>query len=121
MSSNRRAERRRQQRARHAANVDVVLPGDYAVTVGWCSGVDDLDEARAKLHDSLIAMMGDQRSGPVEWRWWEGQAAHRNLDRLAAAAASADQPIRDHYRRVRAHLREWGGIVVVAMAPGDPA
>lgn len=86
--------------------------------VGWCASEADLTDAREALHDALIKLMGDQRTGSVFWVWREGQHAHELLNQVAVDERS--QEILDHYRRVRAHLREYGGFVVIAMAPGNP-
>lgn len=102
----------RQRRRAHEA--------DYGVMVGWCKTEAELDEARRLLHDGVIDMMGARRRGAVTWRWETGDDADQLLAKLVQGTATGDQAILSHYRRVRAHLREYGGIVVVAMAPGVP-
>lgn len=39
---------------------------------------------------------------------------------MSSASGAGEQAVLDSYRRVRAHLREYGGWVVVAMAEGEP-
>lgn len=84
---------------------------------GWCLDETDLPDARRKLHDALVGFMGDKRTGPVTWRWWSDSEAVDQLRKMRAGGiprgADADQE-----RRVAACLREYGGYLVVAMAPG---
>lgn len=118
-----RAERRRlarleAKRARADECGRIVPEGDYAITAGWFGTLADLEKAKRQSHDILVEMMGDRRSGPVHWRWWEsGDGADEALRVLSEAAAPHEL---DHYRRVRAHLREYGGFVIVALAKGQP-
>lgn len=111
-----RAERRRleraQRRTHHAPDPDA----DYLTIAGWFQSLDDLKEAKRLSHDNVVDALGDRRTGPVQWRYATGPDAHRLLDQVAAGPKSDE--LGDHYRRLRAHLREWGGYIIVAMARG---
>ena len=85
------------------------------VVAGWCETEADLLECRQATHDTLIQMMGALRVGGVTWRQVTGQDAYDTLDLLSK---DASRELLDYYRSVRAHLRERGGWVVVATAPG---
>lgn len=87
-----------------------------AIVAAWCQGDDDLPEARQQTHDKLCALMGDTRTSGVQWLWYRDEHATEALDRLQL---EDDPPeLSDYYRRIRAHLREYGGYLVVAMAEG---
>lgn len=79
----------------------------------------DLPEARQRTHDALIGLMGDGRTGPIEWRQAKGAAATAILD--IAARDPVTPELADYYRRVRAMVRENGGWLVMALAPGNMA
>lgn len=86
----------------------------FSVMVGWARSYDDLDLCQTQLHDKLIAMLGPKRRGPVTWIWRGGDQALALLDTLDR---DDDEPeLREHYARVRSHLEEHGGLVVVAKA-----
>lgn len=87
------------------------------VLIGWAHTEADLPEARQATHDQLISLMGAGRTGGVTWRQATGTDA---LSMLAAAAVDTpiDSELFDHYRRLRAMLREYGGWLVLASAPG---
>lgn len=105
---NGRAAKRARRAERHS---------DVACLLAWCATEDDLAEARRRTHDALIEMMGPARTGGVTWRWWKGERAREVVE---VALADPDQPadLAAYYRQVLAHLREYGGYVVVASAPG---
>lgn len=111
----RRAEMRRHRRAvlrsqRHPWPADAIV----AVLAAWAATEADLPECRKRAHDQLIELMGDHPRGPVRWTWHTGDEAHLVLDQMVRTETSA--ALLDHYRRLRAHLREWGGYLVLAMA-----
>lgn len=111
-----RAERRRQERAqRRPARHD---DQDYGVQPGWCATLDDLEDAKSASHDLLIASMGARRTGPVEWRWWTGDEARRRLSTLWEGWENPTAYEADVLRRIGAHLREYGGYLIIAMAKG---
>jgi hypothetical protein len=41
---------------------------------------DDLEEVKRQLHDAIIEQLGDNRTGPVSWRWWPAPVGLRILD-----------------------------------------
>lgn len=87
--------------------------------VGWCAAEEDLPDARQGTHDALLKVMGDRRTGGVTWRHYTGDQANEVLDRLVVDEKRPE--LSDHYRRLRALLREYGGWLVVATAPGRPS
>lgn len=91
---------------------------DVATLVGWCADEEHLTEARGATHDALIDLMGDRRRGAVGWKWKTGQEARDLLNEFTTNETS--QPLLDHYRHLRGMLREYGGWIVVAYAPGVP-
>jgi hypothetical protein len=111
-----RAERRRQ--ARRDAKQRCAVPANHGVLVGWAATEADLPEARQITHDKLIALMGDRRTGGVEWRTVVGAQAEQALGTLQVGASPT---LADHYRRLGGMLREYGGFLVVASAAGRPA
>jgi hypothetical protein len=120
MGSIARAHARKQARtlAKHpTARLPVRLDpeANYGVVAGWCATDADLPEARKDTHDQLIALMGDNRAGPVQWQWWEGRDATETLE--AMKADTTDFELSELYRRMSGLLREQGGILLVAMAP----
>lgn len=111
-----RAEHRRRERAR---GPEPFRPDDdVAVVPAWAATEADLPEARRRAHDTLLALLGERRRGPVHWSWWSGADAFQALRVLAEDTPTAEHA--DNYRRLRAHLREYGGYLVVAMAKGQP-
>lgn len=86
-----------------------------AEMVGWCATEADIVNARKATHDALIAAVGDRRNGPVAWREATGADALALLNEIAV-----DPPSEEHgnyYRQLRGKLREFGGYIVVALAP----
>lgn len=111
-----RARHRREARA--AARPQQFVPdADYATVPAWCATEDDLPDTRQATHDTLIALMGDKRTGGVKWLWWTGAEAERALGIMRQGAVGEHA---DNYRRCAGHLREYGGYLVVAMAQGSP-
>jgi hypothetical protein len=113
-----RAERRRHERAqRKRRHVPGALNPDaeYGVVAGWFQDMTDLDEAKQRAHDILLNLMGDQRTGPVQWVWFTGDEATDALRTLRQGAVGEHA---DHYRRIGGHLREYGGYLLVTMAEG---
>lgn len=108
-----RAERRRQARA--AARTTCTISADHGVVPAWCATEDDLETTRQQTHDILVQLMGDRRVGRVSWRWWTGPAAEQSLGILGQGATGENA---EYYRQIGAHLRQYGGFLVVAMAPG---
>ena len=107
-----RQQRRKAQRRQHHHNAQ-----HHGVMVAWAASEADLPEARQQTHDRLIATMGDQRRGGVTWRQTTGDQA---VETMAMLTEGATCELADYYRRIRAMLREHGGWVVVASAPGEP-
>lgn len=119
MSSNARAERRRSERAQKKRH-HVHPEGDYGTQPGWFATLDDLEEAKKLSHDLLIASMGDRRTGGVQWRYWTGDDATRVLRDYTTTGGPWKADEWDILRRIRAHLREYGGYLIIAMAEGTP-
>jgi hypothetical protein len=109
MSKAARILHRQQRRTRHSADEHIVI------VVGWCLTEDDLAEVRKGIHDALIKLMGDRRTGGVSWRQYTGSDATEVLVRLKEGAGRDEL---EHYRRCSALLREYGGWLVAASAPG---
>lgn len=112
----RKAKARNRERAKAAAALADV-DKDVGVLVAWCRGPEDLEDAKQQTHDGLIALMGDRRTGGVQWRICEGREQGEEALRVLRHGCT-DQALLDLYRRHGAHLREWGGYLVVAMAEG---
>lgn len=114
-----RAERRRQERAerKQTARIRVNADGDYyGVQTAWFHTLADLEEAKKASHDALIEQMGDQRIGPVQWRWWTGDDAFAQLAVMRRGPLDPEQA--DYYRAIGEHLTKWGGYLIVAAAEG---
>lgn len=86
---------------------------------GWCAE-DNLEEGKRQTHDSLIKLMGAQRTGGVRWHISQLPEANGHLDDLISAEGTSTD-LFEYYREIRAHLREYGGHLVIAMAAGRPA
>lgn len=89
---------------------------NYATVLAWAASEAELPQARQQTHDMLIAGLGARRRSGVQWRWWTGEEAYSVLDQHLAGPT--DQAA--HYRRLRALLREHGGLLVMALAEGKP-
>lgn len=118
MSSNARAAARREARA--AARR---LPDDVGLIIGWAPDEAALPEARQKTHDALIMAMGPLRlgGGGVSWRQVTGDSASEVLSSMTREEYEEHggrAEYLDNFRRLRAHLREYGGWLVIATAPG---
>jgi len=92
---------------------------DVAVQICWCAD-DRVEEAKQQTHDMVIERLGDRRTGAVTWIVAQSvDDAHKIVDDLVDPAHG---PMSDaeanYYRQCRAHLREYGGTIVVAVAPG---
>lgn len=115
MGSLARSHRRRQART-------LRLPDRwYGTAAGWCATEDDLPEARKQTHDTLISLMAERRVGAVQWRWWTGHEASEALRLLSSDVEGHYGQITEHaayYDQIAALLRDHGGFLVVAMAPG---
>lgn len=99
----------------HVAGLDP--DAEYGVIPAWCAH-DAIDEAKQRTHDTLIQLMGPTRAGAVHWRISSTIAdAHEMLDVLVPDSAPE---FLDVIRQIRGHLREYGGHVVIALAPGHP-
>lgn len=124
MGSIARARARKTARvlAKHpSARLPVQIDPDqpYGIVTGWCQDEDALPETRRDTHDRLVKLMGDQRTGGVQWQWWEGDAATETLEGMKID--TTDPSLSDMYRRISGLLRERGGLLVIAMAPGRTA
>lgn len=130
MTSGRRtkANRRQPRLVGHPAHMRRAQPGErrrwdglpldeMAVQAGWCATEAELTEARRATHDSLIAQLGPARRGGVSWMFETGEQAVALLDEVAKDPPSSVHA--DYFRQMRACLREYGGWIVVAMAPGE--
>lgn len=91
--------------------------------LAWCDGTPDaLDECMRTSHDKLIAMMGDLRTGGVRWQVSENVDHARTMCDLyvEGLGASMSEELGNYVRQIRGKLREYGGTVVMTMAPGRP-
>lgn len=127
MASDARAARRRLDRAiakGRAPAFDaekgnrLVPDRDYATSVGWAADEAALPEARQVTHDGLLRLLGGAKRGVVTWRQYTGEEADRALSQMKE---NADLDRFEYYRRISGKLREFGGYLVVAMAPADRA
>lgn len=86
--------------------------------VGWCDADEgpDYETALKGTHDALIKLMGTERVGGVGWQVVGLPQANDVLDTLTEGTET--QELLDHYRHLRALLREHGGYLVIARAPG---
>ncbi len=115
MTSHARAARRRAAR-------DAALPARrrdewHSIVVGWSADDEHLQEVQKGTHDAVIDLMGDERTGGVTWRIFRDITAAGKALELLADGASPD--LLHHYRTIRGLLREHGGIMVMASAPGN--
>ena len=113
--SSTRAHRRRAERRIRKEERGIDPNSDYGTVAAWCLDESDLPAARQQSHDTLIALMGDQRTGGVQWLQRTGDDATQLLGQLFEDATGEAS---DYYRRIGGHLREYGGWLVVAIAPG---
>lgn len=72
---------------------------------------EDLEEVKQALHDKVIEDLGDDRLGPVTWRWWPAPHGIRVLRESGAAPAVAARRL---IRYLTAHPNGW---LVMASAP----
>jgi len=93
----------------------------YADTVsGWAQDAEGADEVMAATHDLLIKRMGDRRTSEVRWLVKAGDEATEHLAALREGKAM-DEASANHYRRLAGLLREYGGMIITAVAAGRPA
>lgn len=121
MSSAARAHRRRAERAARSPHrrPEPLPAGDtFGTQIGWCVE-EERAATRQHTHDSLIAQMGDRRTGGVVW------GEHTGTDAIDIVHAYFDGKTDAGHIEARAEilrlLAEHGGWVVIAMVPGDPA
>jgi hypothetical protein len=88
-----------------------------AFVVGWCATEDEMDDAYRGTFLSLTDQLGDRQTSPVQWAHLSGDLATSALDEMQANPANTLKMF-DHYRRLRASLREYGGYLVIAYAKG---
>lgn len=99
------------RRARHTDDEE------WGVQAGWCASDDELEEAKKQTHDRLISQLGARRRGGVRWIVLEGMPTRRKAGELMIGIAP-DSLHGHYYRRIQGLLREYGGLLVIAMAPG---
>lgn len=93
---------------------------EVGTTIGWCATEADLTDARKQTHDALIKLMGGLRTGPVAWQWHTGEPAMAAIGEFMGSPEAQGSPVyANYYRQIRGKLREYGGYVVIAFAPGD--
>lgn len=93
----------------------------HCTKLAWARSAEDVDVAKQRLHDRLIAEMGDQRIGPVSWQVAEGATALAVLRIITdAEKRSCTKAELDEYGKVETLLRDEGGHLVIASAPGIP-
>lgn len=94
------------------------VPENSATVMGWCADEDSLDQAKKSTHDILIGLLGDRRRGGVSWIIESGTPAAEVVSKFIESGWEDGGDYREltHYRQVKAHLREHGGFVVVAVA-----
>lgn len=99
-------------------------PDDFQ-TVGTYAAVHDardseaLAQGRQMSHDQLIAMTGDQRRGPVQWRQVPARQGIELLDELEAASYRTDGD-RGGYDDLKRYLRQFpDGALIIATALVD--
>lgn len=115
MATPNRAQRRREQRARRKHNHD--YDPWVGIQLAWAENEDALPEARQRTHDHLIASMGANRTGGVKWSQLQTEAGKDFLNNIIGDEGNSAE-LNDYYRRLYAHLREYGGWLVVATAEG---
>lgn len=115
--SNTRHARRRLNGHPLASAARLLGEEQIGVIVGWCD-VDHVEEAKKQTHDTLIELMGDTRTGGVSWRLIDDPLLA--LSQLDAMREGADEPHIELYDKVAGFIREHGGVLVIATAPGRP-
>lgn len=110
-----RAEQRR------AARLEAAHHNQWMGTVIAWAPTNDVDnpECRRAMtgsHDGLIELMGDHRTGPVTWHFYDPPAGEQVLDRMEAE--SLYNELTEVYAECRELLRTWGGVLIIATAPG---
>lgn len=108
-----RADRRRN--GERGPLAELPTDSDFGVAAAWCSGLEAVEETKKRTHDNLLELMGDRRVGPVQWLIERGDAARKVLDMLRPGAAVK---LADYYDGIEARLKEFGGLLVVAIAEG---
>lgn len=112
MSNTRRARPRRHSRFHDMFDEQI------AAITGWCDGPEKLEECKKQTHDAVISMLGDRRSGGVSWKIVDVvDSALELLEKMRDGASEAHLEVYDHCAGL---LREHGGILVIATAPGRP-
>lgn len=89
----------------------------WAWVAAWAADEAALPEARTGTHDNLIALLGARRRGGVRWGQWTGAEAVAQLGQLQGEAYAP--AVANYLRAIGGHLREYGGWLVVATAPGE--
>lgn len=117
------AARRRAERRRGPATDDL-FGVRLACTVS--ADADEIELAKKASHDALIEAMGSRRRGGVEWLIVEEPGPR---DRIVADMAANPGMVEQALEGVAASFGsviEWfrdhpSGVLVIAIAPGDPA
>lgn len=123
MSNTRRARPRYARNARAERHLSSVpfkgLPDlsaeELGVVIGWADNAH-VEGAKTQTHDTLIELMGEARTGGVRWYLIDDAlAALAQLDRMRPGASPELLEVYDH---VAGLVRELGGVLVIATAPG---
>lgn len=115
--SNRRAQLRREARARRSPHVERLgHDEDLAIVPGWCESAGDLEATRRSTHDTLIELLGSRRRSGVTWRHYVGADA---LGAVAELGREGSDEWRAMCAEITRLLNEHGGHLVLATAAGD--
>lgn len=88
-----------------------------ATVPAWCEDTESaIDAAKAATHDIVIELLGRARTGGVRWSIQRGPDAIRLLSLMAQDCT--DERSLAGYRALGERIHTFGGVVVVAMAPG---
>lgn len=117
MNGRRARIRNRERRAARARAHAMRLAPDVGLMVAWCVE-DEIETAKSQTHDALIRLLGDRRTGGIEWRLYRGTDAEDIIAALGIGERSVDWL--DMLRQIRARVDAYGGVVVLCTAPATP-
>lgn len=122
MTSGSRAKAQRARAERLNGRTLSPRPDDEpAFQLGWAQSDGDVEEVKAAAVQSVMRLVGTQRTGEVEVVEMTGATAREFMGALIERAHAAGESMADQlntYRRIVGLLREYGGTIITASTTG---
>lgn len=122
MSARNRHAAKELRRAVRATDADP--RGYWETSTGWSPDEDGCEKVMVMTAKMVRERLGPRRTGEVQFTVVAGDQARAHLADLRSKLVELKGPesevMANHYRRIGAQLREYGGVVITALAPGFP-